>query len=241
MKVSLEGLTKKFGRQSVLSSLDLEIPEGSIVSIVGINGAGKTTLLYALGGMLTLDRGIVRYDGEVFQRDRLDLRRRFLLLPDFPNFPLANNLLEHVSLLLRLYERDTAAETERVMGLLREFDVLPLAVRPLSELSRGEAYKVALVGLIAVNPDLWLLDEPLASGMDPLGLRAFEAHVRRAAQAGRTIIYTTQMLDVAERLSDYAAVLHEGRIRAFAPCSELLADGKSGGLTELFAQLATPN
>jgi len=241
MKVSLEGLTKKFGRHLVLSSLDLEIPEGSIVSVVGINGAGKTTLLHALAGLVALDRGSIRYDGEIFRRDRLDLRRRFMLLPDFPNFALANSLLEHLSLLLRLYERDAAAETERVLGLLREFDLLPLVSSPLNGLSRGQLYKIALVTLIAVNPDLWLLDEPLASGMDPLGLRAFESHVRQAAQAGRTIIYTTQMLDVAERFSDYAAVLHDGQIRAFAPCAELLAAGKNGGLTELFAQLATPD
>jgi len=238
MKVSLERLTKKFGRRLVLSSLDLEIPEGSIVSIVGMNGAGKTTLLYALAGLVALDHGTIRYDGEEFRRDRLDLRRRFMLLPDFPYFALATNLLEHLSLMLRLYERDAAAETEKVVGLLREFDLLPLVDAPLETLSRGQVYKVALVAMIAVDPDLWLLDEPLASGMDPLGIRAFEGHVRRAAQAGRTILYTTQMLDVAERFSDYAAILHDGQIRAFAPCSELKATGKEGGLTQLFAQLA---
>jgi ABC-type multidrug transport system ATPase subunit len=240
MKVTLENVCKRFDRRRVLSGVDLALPEGAIVALVGINGAGKTTLLHALAGLLALDRGTVRFDDEPFRRDRLDHRRRFMFLPDFPIFVLASTLLEYLSLVLRLYERDTTAATEPVLALLRDFDLLPLADLPLVQLSRGQLYKAALVALIAVDPDLWLLDEPLASGMDPLGLRAFQTHARRAAAAGRTIFYSTQILDVAERLSDFAAVLHDGKIRAFAPCSELRAAGASGGLTDLFARLADP-
>jgi ABC-type multidrug transport system ATPase subunit len=240
MQVTAENLHKRFGSKRVLAGIDLDLPAGSIVALVGVNGAGKTTLLHALAGLLALDRGEVRFAGEAFRRDRLDLRRRLLFLPDFPCFVLARTLIEHLGLLLRLYERNPAAETERILGLLGDFDLLPIADQPLHSFSRGQGYKAALVALLAVAPELWLLDEPLASGMDPLGLRAFQNHARTAAEAGHTILFTTQILEVAERFADYAAILHDGRIRAFAPCSELRTAGRAGGLNELFAQLTEP-
>jgi len=240
LKVALEKLTKKFGLNRVLNSVDLELPEGSITALVGMNGAGKTTLLHCVAALLALNGGAVTFDGERLRRDRIDLRKRFMFLPDFPIFVLAPTLIDYLSLVLRLYERDTEAAAERVLDLLREFDLLPLADLPLAQLSRGQQYKAALISLIAVDPDLWLLDELLASGMDPLGLRAFHRHARLAADKGKTILYTTQILEVAERSADYAAVLHEGRIRAFARCSELRTKA-DGGLADLFASLAEPS
>jgi len=240
MKVTVAGLKKRFGRQRVLKSVDLDLPKGSIVALVGVNGAGKSTILHCLAGLLSIDGGTVSFDAEEFRPDNIELRRRLLFLPDFPYFVLAKTLLEHFSLIIRLYGRDASALTDKTMNLLREFDLLPFAARPLVELSRGQLYKGALIALILADPDLWLLDEPLASGMDPLGLRAFQKYARQAADRGSTILYSTQMLDVAERFSDHVAVLHDGLIRAFTKTSEIRANGADGGLTDLFSKLADP-
>jgi ABC-type multidrug transport system ATPase subunit len=237
MKVTIAGLRKRFGSQPVLRGIDLELPENSIVALVGLNGAGKSTILHCLAGLLSIDSGAVKFDGDKFHPDNIEMRRRLLFLPDYPTFALAGTLLEHLSLVIRLYERDGEALTDRTMELLREFDLLPFAMRPLQELSRGQMYKSALIALILVDPDLWLLDEPLASGMDPLGLRAFEKHAHQAAANGRTILYSTQILDVAERFSDHVAVLNDGLIRTFAKASDLRANGADGNLTDLFAKL----
>ena len=93
-------------------------------------------------------------------------------------------------------------------------------------LSRGQVYKMALVALIAASPELWLLDEPMASGMDALGLREFRLRARAAADSGATILFTTQILAVAEQFSDEALVLHQGQIRARGPASGLHASGE---------------
>jgi ABC-2 type transport system ATP-binding protein len=240
MKVTVAGLKKRFGRQRVLKSVDLDLPAGSIVALVGLNGAGKSTILHCLAGLLSIDGGTVSFDGEDFRPDDVNLRRRLFFLPDFPYFVLARTLLEHLSLILRLYERDADTLADRTMDLLREFDLLPFATRPLEELSRGQLYKGALIAMILVDPDLWMLDEPLASGMDPLGLRAFQKHAREAAAKGSTIVYSTQILDVAEHFSDRVAVLHDGLIRLFASTSEMKANGADGALADLFAKLADP-
>jgi len=128
---------------------------------------------------------------------------------------------------------------ERVLELLQDFDLLPLALRPVNSLSRGQAYKTALVALLAVDPELWLLDEPFASGMDPQGIDAFKRHARAAANRGRTIIYSTQLLDVAERFSDRVCVINKGELHAFDTLANLriAALDKDNVLEEMFRRL----
>jgi ABC-2 type transport system ATP-binding protein len=162
-----------------------------------------------------------------------------MFLPDFPPVFEEWSPLRHLGMTLRLYERDGAGLEERVLELLRDFDLLPLANAPFATLSRGQRYKAALVTLLAVDPEVWLLDEPFASGMDPHGINTFKHHARAAAARGRTVIYSTQILDAAERFSDRICVIHRGGVRAFTPTAELRQAGRSdtSALDDLFAQL----
>jgi ABC-type multidrug transport system ATPase subunit len=142
-------------------------------------------------------------------------------------------------MVLHLYEADAPGAEDRVLALLRAFDLLAQAEAPLKTLSRGQLYKAALVALLAVNPEVWLLDEPFASGMDPRGLASFKTEAAAAARAGRTVLYSTQILEVAERFADRVCILHRGQVHAFESV-EQLRQGPSGAepvLEELFQQL----
>jgi ABC-2 type transport system ATP-binding protein len=244
VRVRLDKITKSYGRVTALRDVSLEIEPGQLVAVLGFNGAGKTTLLRALAGIVGLNKGAILYDGELFRRDRLDLRRRLSFLPDFPPMFPALTVAGQIGLWLRLYGRDGDAGpvSARVLDWLGEFDLLSLADAPVFSLSRGQAYKTALVALRAVDPELWLLDEPFASGMDPQGIAAFRAHARAAAEAGRTVIYSTQILDIAEKFSDRVCVLERGEVRAWESVEQLRADsgGAAGGVLEdLFRRLRT--
>ena len=109
----------------------------------------------------------------------------------------------------------------------------------MASLSRGQAYKAGLIAMIAADRDLWLLDEPFASGMDPHGIDAFKRHARAAAERGRIVIYSTQLLDVAERFSDRVCVIHKGEVHAFDTLLALRdrAGDKGNVLQEMFRQL----
>jgi ABC-type multidrug transport system ATPase subunit len=243
MKIELRGVTKKFGKTLALDDVTLEFKPGEIVAVLGPNGAGKTTLLRSLAGIVGPDKGNVLFDDAPLRRDRIDQRRRFFFLPDFPFLFWDQDVLRNLGIILRLHDADGEGMENRVCDLMHEFDLLPLANSPANTLSRGQAYKTALAGWIAANPEAWLLDEPMASGMDPLGLSAFKRHAREAASLGRTIIYTTQLLDVAERFSDRVCVIHEGKVRAFDSVEKLRADAhdKHNVLESLFQSLrATP-
>src|SRR6185295_10404374 len=113
--------------------------------------------------------------------------------------------------------------------------LMPAAQSQLQNLSRGETYKAALAGILAVNPEVWLLDEPFASGMDPHGISMFKEHARAAVSEGRTIIYSTQILEVVEKFSDKVIIVHRGELRAFDQI-EKLNSGSLNGLSDLFRQ-----
>lgn len=229
MRIDLVGLTKTYGSTRALAGLDLQISPGTITAVIGLNGAGKTTLLRALAGLVSPTRGEIRYDDQIFMRARLDLRRRLMFLPDFPAAYAQMDCVEHLAMVLRAYERTPSPEEEaRIVAHLGELDLLGIAKHPLGTLSRGQFYKVALTALLAVSPELWLLDEPFASGMDPQGLAVFKHHARAAAKGGATVLYTTQILEIAERFCDRLLVLDHGELRLDIGAAEIAAMPKDG-------------
>jgi ABC-2 type transport system ATP-binding protein len=240
--LELTGVRKTYGRTPALAGLTLTLQPGQIVALLGANGAGKSTLLRTLAGVVRPDAGEVTYDGQPFSPDNLPLRRRMLFLPDFPPLFGGATVAQHIGMGLRLYEADGPESPARVVHWLRELDLLSLAEAPVESLSRGQAYKTALTVLLAVDPELWLLDEPLASGMDPRGLQVLRREARAAAQRGSTILYTTQVLEAAERFADRIAVLHQGELRVFETVESLrssttLNDPDGTVLSNLLQQL----
>src|SRR5580658_9437707 len=194
MNIELRGVLKSYRSLRALDHVSLQVDPGQIVTLLGPNGAGKTTLLRCLAGIAAPDKGGVYFDDQEFHRDRLDLRSRIYFMPDFPFLFWEHSILRNIATILRLYEADGQGAENRVLELLRDFDLLPLALRPVRSLSRGQLYKTGLVAMLAADRSLWLLDEPFASGMDPQGIDAFKQHSRAAAARGRTILYTTQLL-----------------------------------------------
>jgi ABC-type multidrug transport system ATPase subunit len=239
MRIELRGVLKAYRSLRALDYVSLEIEPGQIISVLGTNGAGKTTLLRCLAGIAAPDKGEILFDDQEFRRDRLDLRSRIYIMPDFPFLFWEHSVVRNIAMILRLYQADDAGTESRVLQLLREFDLLPLALRPVHSLSRGQLYKAGLIAMLAVDREVWLLDEPFASGMDPHGIDAFKRHAREAANRGRTILYTTQILDIAKRFSDRVCLIHKGEIRAFDPLEILRvkAHDKDNVLEEMFRQL----
>lgn len=216
MDLWINCISKSYPGVKVLDEVTAAIAPGTMVALLGSNGAGKTTLLRCLATLSAPDSGDIRMDGDILKRGRLDLRRRLMFLPDFPDLFSHLDPLAVIAMHLKLWETEHPDIEQRVADLMDRLQIASLCGVPVMTFSRGQRYKTALAALAAVDPDFWLLDEPFASGMDPQGLATFRQEAEAAVKArGRTVIYSTQMVDLACGFSDKIAVISRGAMRLY--------------------------
>jgi ABC-type multidrug transport system ATPase subunit len=236
MKMQLCSLSRGVGKSMVLDAIDAILEPGELVCAVGANGAGKTTLMKMMATLFAPTAGEILIDGEPLSRRRTDLRAKLHYLSDSPFF-LTNNPVTHIYQAALLYGQPPARVKQRIVGWLRQFDLLDKAEQKISTLSRGQKYKVAFIGLLAANPDLWLLDEPFAAGVDPTGISAIKRCIMKACGAGHTVVYSTQIVEIAEQFSDRIWILHDAKLKVDVRSVEFNSDGRSFGLSGTLEQL----
>lgn len=222
--ISLEHVSKRFGRQVVLDGISLSIPSGSFVALVGESGAGKTTLLKAINRLVEIDSGSILVDGDLTNTLQLhELRRRigyvFQGVGLFPHMSVAQNIW----LVPRLQGAPAEHRAARVAELLELVSLSPdLADRYPAQLSGGQAQRVGFARALAANPALMLMDEPFGA-LDPvtrseLGRAYRVLHDRM----GLTSILVTHDMAEALLLADRVIVLGGGGILADMPPRDLL-------------------
>ena len=204
------GLGKRYDASWVLRDVHLSFEAGEIVAVLGVNGAGKTTLLGCLAGILGWDRGEVRIDGERYERDRPDQRRRMMLLPGDGFHFNGVDTIRNAAIFSELWRGIDAKPPLDLEEWLERLGLLEVAFHPVEYLSRGQRYKSVLLALHCADPDIWLIDEPFAAGMDARGMEAFRRLARAAAGRGRCIVYTTQFPELAARFADRIVVIGRG-------------------------------
>ncbi|MCU0795699.1 MAG: ABC transporter ATP-binding protein [Akkermansiaceae bacterium] len=196
----------------MLRDVNLSFEPGEIVAVLGVNGAGKTTLLGCLAGILGWDRGEVRIAGERLNRDRLDQRQKLMLLPgDGFHFGGADTI-RNAAIFSELWRGIDAMPPLDLEEWLERLGLLEIALHPVETLSRGQRYKAVLLAMHCADPEIWLIDEPFAAGMDARGMDAFRKLARAAAGRGRCIVYTTQFPELAARFADRIVVIGQGGV-----------------------------
>lgn len=211
MHIELSEVTKRYGETTALDGVSLNLPPSSIVAVLGENGAGKSTLLKLLAAMSMPDSGLIRFDGQVFDREKLDLRQKLLFTPEIPLLLPGKNVAQNLATFANLYERPLEGREDHLKHWLDQTGTAELLQRNSWALSRGQAWKAGLMCAAVVEPELWLVDEPFASGMDAIGIGAWRRLARHLANQGSTIVYTTQMIEMAADFADTICVLRNGK------------------------------
>ena len=140
-------------------------------------------------------------------------------------------------MILNLYGVSADQLKDRLMDIYSRLDLLDCLESPLFKLSRGQFYKSALAPLLALRPKLWLLDEPFAAGMDPEGMMVFRELAKEASLEGCTVLFTTQILEIAENFSNRIYVLHKGQLVQSSTPDELAEKSKKGNATSSLIEL----
>lgn len=230
------GLTKHFGAHVALADMDLALPPGEIFGLLGPNGAGKSTTINLFMGFLRPTRGEARVCGTSCEDTRAAMR----VVGHMPEEPsLFENLTgrETVAFVLGMRGEDSPARRAEVdalaerLGFARELDQL------VAGYSMGMRKKLALVVALAHDPRVLLLDEP-TNGLDPVVAREVRDILRERAARGVTVVLSTHLLDVAQRVCHRLGVIVRGRLRAVGTPDEVLAQaGGAGTLEEAFLAL----
>ena len=216
--VEVRGLTRRFRRKVALDNVDLTVRPGVVFGLVGENGAGKTTLIKHLLGLLKPASGTARVFGLDPVADPVGVLSRIGYLSedrDLPNWMRVHELMRYTQAFYPGWDEAFAED------LRQTFDLDPDA--KVRQLSRGERAKAGLLIALAYRPELLLLDEP-SSGLDPVVRRdILGAIIRTVADEGRTVFFSSHLLDEVERVSDVLAMIHKGKVVLSAPLEEIKA------------------
>ncbi|CAN5855850.1 ABC transporter ATP-binding protein [soil metagenome] len=236
--ISIQGLTKYYGAQKAVDGLTLEVPPGMIVGLLGPNGAGKTTTLKMLTGMLKPDAGTALICGVDVVTDPIAAKRLLGFVPDSGAVYEALTGLEFLLMVAALYgiAEDEARPRIRQFLDFFELDEDTLTSKLLGAYSKGMKRKIVITAALLHNPKVVLLDEPL-DGLDANAAVGFKALLETLAKDGKTIVYSSHILDVVERVCNRVAIMVGGKLLVEGTPADLLNANSEDTLEHLFTKL----
>jgi ABC-2 type transport system ATP-binding protein len=234
--LAISGLEKAFDRP-VVKGVDLTIQPGEFYALLGPNGAGKTTILRMVAGLLKPDAGAISILGIDALADPVAAKRRMAWVSDEPMVYDRLTPLEYLEFVAGLWQVDAAHARQSAHDLIDWLGLAPHANQLCGGFSKGMLQKVALAGALVHDPDLIILDEPL-TGLDAGSARQVKDVLRQRTANGCTVIMTTHILEVAERMAERIGVIAHGRLIAEGTLGQLRARiGRETTLEEIFLDL----
>jgi len=227
--LEIRALDKSFGRK-VVDRLDLTVHSGEFYALLGPNGAGKTTTLRMVAGLLPADSGEIQIYGVDARRQAVEAKRIVAWLPDEPMLYDKLDPLEYLEFVAGLWSVEPGTAERRAEALLTTLGLWRHRRERCEGFSRGMKQKVALAGALIHEPKLLMLDEPL-TGLDAGSARQVKDLLAERVAAGATVILTTHILEVAERIADRIGILAGGRLIAEGTLDELRAKDAAAGET----------
>jgi len=236
LRLEVDDLHVRYGRQTVLQGVDLQLRAGELVGLIGPNGTGKSTLLRCLAGTQAAGKGRIRIDGIALDQDPLGARRSLGYAVEPERLPRLLTGRQSLELLAAL--RGEADSLARTWELADALQLGPWLDRLVHTYSLGTRQKLAVLQALLGVPRLIVLDEVL-NGLDPLAAYALKSILRERADAGAAVLLATHGLEVAERFLDRAVLLLDGRLAADWGAADLAAfrADPEGGLEHAVAEL----
>lgn len=235
--IQFNHITKAYGDTLALEDLDLTIESGEIFGLIGHNGAGKTTTISLLTSIIEASQGSITVDGLQLEEHREEVKKRIAYVPDSPDIFLHLTAFEYWHFMGKVYGIDKETVEQRIGKLATLFDMTARQYEPIDSFSHGMRQKTIIIGALIPNPDIWILDEPL-TGLDPQASFDLKQMMKDHAKGGKTVLFSTHVLSVAEQLCDRIGILRKGRLIFVGSLEELKSQYPDKDLETIYLELA---
>ena len=234
--ISISGLKMKYSEEYVLKGIDLQISPGQIISYIGPNGAGKTTTIKVLLGMIDDFEGKVEIFGQEITGGDIEYKKKIGYVPEGGQLYETLTGQEYIEFIGKIYGLEDNVVSNRGQKMAELFGFDKALNDRISSYSKGMKQKLLIVTALIHNPEIIILDEPL-NGLDANSVLVFKEVLSKLAKAGKTIFYSSHLMDVVEKISNRIVLIFEGKIIADGTFEELQKLSEKGSLEGIFNEL----
>lgn len=234
--IQLNNVRKQYSGRYVLQGINLSFSAGEIIGYIGPNGAGKSTTIKILTGIINDFEGEATVLGMDVRKDSIAIKQRIGYIPELASLYEVLTPKEYLSFIGKLYQMDDAVILRKGMDLLKLFELDTKANERMNNFSKGMRQKVLLISGLIHNPEIIFLDEPL-SGLDANAVILVKEILSQMKKAGKTIFYSSHIMDVVEKISDRIIIINNGQVIADGSFEQLKTQAHTGSLENIFTAL----
>lgn len=235
--LEIKNLTKKFGDKVAVNDIDLSVKSGEIYGFLGPNGAGKTTTIKMIVGMLMPDGGSISVDGIDAINDDVEAKRQIAYVPDSPEIYDIMTGRQYLNFIADVFELSDEERNKQIDRYAEVFEMKENLDVMIAGYSHGMKQKIVIMGALIHSPKLLILDEPMV-GLDAKSSFRLKEIMRALADEGRTVFFSTHVMEVAENLCDRIGIINKGKIITVGTLDEIKAAAKdTGSLEKIFLEL----
>lgn len=236
--IEILDVTKTYNNiNNAVEELNLKINSGEIFGFLGPNGAGKTTTLKMITGIIEPNKGDIKVNGISIKENPLEAKKMFAYVPDNPDMFLKFKGVEYLNFMADVYNVSGEIRKDKIESLAKRFDMENALGDKIQTYSHGMRQKIVVMGALIHNPEVWILDEPL-TGLDPKSAYILKEMMREHADGGKTVFFSTHVLDVAEKVCDRVAIINKGKILFCGTLTEMKEHFKTNeSLEKMFLEM----
>ena len=232
--IEIKNVSKTYnGVKKALNNISFDINEGEIFSFIGHNGAGKTTMIKSLVGILDFEEGDIIINHKSIQKDPIGCKLDMAYVPDNPDLYENMTAIDFINFVCDMYDTPMNVRKENIEKYAQMFEMKEKLKDDISSFSHGMKQKVALIAALSHDPKVLIMDEPFV-GLDPKAVFDMKELMKQMTKEGKTIFFSTHILDVAEKLCDRVAIIKNGNIVKIGKMKDIKGDSS---LEEVFLEL----
>ena len=232
--IQIKNVSKTYnGEKKALNNISFDIKDGEIFAFIGHNGAGKTTMIKSLVGILDFEEGDILINKKSIKTDPIGCKLEMAYVPDNPDLYENMTAIDFINFVCDMYDTDVNIRKENIEKYAKMFEMEDKLNDDISSFSHGMKQKIALISALSHNPKVLVMDEPFV-GLDPKAVFDMKELMKKMTKEGKTIFFSTHILDVAEKLCDRVAIIKNGNIVKIGKMKDIKGDSS---LEKVFLEL----